>query len=329
MGTISYSNSIKIAAGIGGIVLCGILALYFTTNAPENTEPAENSGRDIIERLPMVVSDRTNEGKSDTQKLVIYSNDQWCQTGPNHFGIGLSWDDLIESVLIHLGSVKNNIDRELTIYFIGVNSEEGTRMSKYLAKESEALGYRIVGNELFDYRISDFYKPLRAAIAAHPDALVFYHPYPNGDRLLEQISKLELTSDMDVVSFGQGINTAKVRELGNGLRGLKVAGGKDKNEILKAIHDALAKSLIRAGHRESTVTTPELSTKLLALQIPSPFGELRFNPENYLLEQPIEILKWDGNRFEMAEDSGFARHRGKCDDPAKDTAARHDTPPSS
>lgn len=329
MGINSYPNYIKITVGIGAITLCGILAFYFTTKAPENNEPVEKSKHVIIEKLPMVVSDGFNQGKSDPQKLSIYSNDQWCQTGPNNFGIGLSWDDLIESVLIHLGTVKNNIDRELTVYFIGVNSEEGTRMSKYLAEESEALGYRMVGNETFDYRISDFYKPLRATIAAHPDALVFYHPYPNGDRLLEQIAKLELTSDMDVISLSQGINRAKVQELGNGLKGLKIAGGKDKAELLKAINEALAKSLIGAGHEDSTITAAELSTKLLALQIPSPFGELRFSPENYLLEQPIEILKWDGGKFELAEDSGFARHRGRCDEPTKDAAARHDMPPSS
>lgn len=325
MNLSNYPKYFKISAILAGLIICGATAVFFTDLIPSEYSIQPSQTGPDLSNLPLVVSPNALE-ESVSGKVTIYTKDQWCQTGPVLFGIGLSWDDLIESLLTHLGSGHSNIDRELSVYFIGVNSEEGSRIAQFIEKESEALGFRLVGKETFDYRIADFYKPLRSVIAAHPDALIFFNPFPTGEKLLEQISKLEMTTDMNVATFSESIDLAKIKQFGKGLAGLKIVGGKNKDEIVAAIKTTLARAITESNTPTSIMSPPELSAKLLSLNIKSQFGELRFNPDNYLLEQPIAIQQWDGEKFIIAEDLGFARHLGNCDIPAIDAAAEQRTP---
>ena len=305
---------LKFLIPVIGVSLIGLgyLFLYYKKDADLSArQPPPNH----LSNLPLLIAEGS-EIELNPEQLTIYTRDQWCETSSTLFGIGLSWDDLIEALLISLGTLHENEERELSIYFLGVTSDEGVKMAEYITSEADALGYRLAGKELLDYRITDYYKPLRSVLSTHPDVLIIFNPYPTGDILLEQIAKLQVTSDMAVASFNEAIDLETVKRIGKGLAGFKIAGSRNKQTIVAAVKTALNDALAADPEHGKQMSSEDLSKKLLSLRFASPFGELAFSPENFLLEQPIEIMEWDGEKFTEAEDSGFARHRGSCPKPA-------------
>lgn len=271
----------------------------------------------------------------------IYSLDGECKTSmpgeptrrnPWVFGSGFT-ERMVAPALFE--ALKKRIKKEKpTVYFVGGDYVYPRSTNGYARTVAAKIGMATIGEEYNDTKTQDYSPVIQRILAAAPDLLIVTNPGESGVTFMKQAKLLGLDKKVLISGFAT-FDQEAISSMGSASEGVYCINRYSmeidspiNKEFVRRFHAeypekpllpgptaaagayGIIMSLKTACERANSIDPAKVADALRGLEVELPQGKILVNNDNNIFDQPLYLMRIEGQRYIIVETTPRLSHPG-------------------